>query len=124
MSNEVTDTTWAAYLKGDRSVFARRAVRLLDSGEAKAILRNYEEEPEFRDQVNRYIHDFEAVIRRVLAERDGGPMAVAMLSFDVGKLYVELAQAIERVRANCRPFLPNVLRTRSEERPVGKGWES
>src|SRR3546814_15477217 len=34
MSNEVTDTTWAAYLKGDRSVFARRAVRLLDSGEA------------------------------------------------------------------------------------------
>src|SRR3546814_7146558 len=30
MSNEVTDTAWAAYLKGDRSVFARRAVRLLD----------------------------------------------------------------------------------------------
>ena len=100
MSNEVTDTAWAAYLKGDRSVFARRAVRLLDSGETKAILRHYEEEPEFRDQVNRYVHDFEAVIRRVLAERDGGPMAVAMLSSDVGKLYVALAQAIERLRAD------------------------
>src|SRR3546814_12056999 len=56
--------------------------------------------------MNRYIHDFEAVIRRVLAERDGGPMAVAMLSSDVGKLYVALAQAIERLRANCQPFLP------------------
>src|SRR3546814_1286449 len=50
MSNEVTDTAWAAYLKGDRSVFARRAVRLLDSGEAKTIQRYYEQEPDFRDQ--------------------------------------------------------------------------
>lgn len=98
MSNEVTDIAWAAYLKGDRSVFARRAVRLLDAGEIKAIQRHYEQEPEFREQVNRYIHDFEAVIRRVLAERDGGPMAVAMLSSDVGKLYVALAQSIDRLR--------------------------
>ncbi len=33
LSNEVTDTAWAAYLKGDRGVFTRRAVRLLDAGE-------------------------------------------------------------------------------------------
>ena len=98
LSHEVTDTAWAAYLKGDRSVFARRAVRLLDAGEAKTILRHYEQEPEFHEQVNRYIHDFEAVIRRVLSERDGGPMAVAMLSSDVGKLYVAVAQAIDRLR--------------------------
>lgn len=99
LSHEVTDTAWAAYLKGDRSVFARRAVRLLDAGEAKTVLRQYDQEPEFREQVNRYIHDFEAVIRRVLSERDGGPMAVAMLSSDVGKLYVAMAQAIDRLRA-------------------------
>src|SRR3546814_7112304 len=55
--------------------------------------------PVFRDQVNLYVHDFEAVIRRVISERDGGPMAVAMLSSDVGKLYVALAQAIERLRS-------------------------
>ena len=64
LSNEVTDSAWAAYLKGDRGVFTRRAVRLLDTGEAREILRHYEEEPEFRDQVNRYIHDFEAMLRR------------------------------------------------------------
>jgi hypothetical protein len=33
LSNEVDDTAWTAYLKGDRGVFTRRAVRLLDSGE-------------------------------------------------------------------------------------------
>src|SRR3546814_3664723 len=40
MSNEVTDTTWAAYLKGDRSVFARRAVRLLRSEEHTSELQS------------------------------------------------------------------------------------
>ena len=98
LSNEVADTAWAAYLKGDRGVFTRRAVRLLDSGEAREIQRHYEEEPDFRDQVNRYVHDFEAMLRRVLADRDGHTLAVTLLSSDMGKLYVALAQAIERLR--------------------------
>ncbi|HEX8571371.1 MAG TPA: hypothetical protein VF759_01320 [Allosphingosinicella sp.] len=98
LSNEVTDSAWAAYLKGDRGVFTRRAVRLLDNNDAREIARHYEEEPEFREQVNRYIHDFEAMLRRVLADRDGSPLGVTILSSDMGKLYVALAQAIERIR--------------------------
>ena len=98
LSNEVTDSAWAAYLKGDRGVFTRRAVRLLDSNDAREIARHYEEEPEFREQVNRYIHDFEAMLRRILADRDGSPLGVTILSSDMGKLYVALAQAIERIR--------------------------
>ena len=98
LSNEASDAAWAAYLKGDRGVFTRRAVRLLESGEAREILRHYEEEPDFRDQVNRYIHDFEAMLRRILADRDGTALGVTLLSSDMGKLYVALAQAIERLR--------------------------
>ena len=98
LSNDVADTAWAAYLRGDRGVFTRRAVRLLDTGEAREIQRHYEEEPEFREQVNRYVHDFEAMLRRVLADRDGHALAVTLLSSDMGKLYVALAQAIERLR--------------------------
>jgi KaiC/GvpD/RAD55 family RecA-like ATPase len=98
LSNEVTDSAWAAYLKGDRGVFTRRAVRLLDTTEAREIARHYEEEPEFREQVNRYIHDFESMLRRVLADRDGSVLGVTLLSSDMGKLYVALAQAIERLR--------------------------
>ena len=37
LSNDAGDAAWAAYLKGDRGVFTRRAVRLLDSGEAREI---------------------------------------------------------------------------------------
>ncbi len=99
LSNDVTDSAWGAYLKGDRGVFTRRAVRLLDAGEVREIARHYNEEPEFRDQVNRYVHDFEAMLRNVLATRAGSPLGVTLLSSDMGKLYVALAQAIERLRS-------------------------
>ena len=98
LSNDVTDSAWQAYLKGDRGVFTRRAVRLLESGEAREIAQHYDEEPEFREQVNRYIHDFENMLRRVLADREGDTLSVTLLSSDMGKLYVALAQAIERLR--------------------------
>ncbi|WP_420605323.1 hypothetical protein [Novosphingopyxis sp.] len=98
LSNEVTDTAWAAYLKGDRGVFTRRAVRLLDAGEVRVIAQHYEEDAEFRAQVNRYIHDFESIMRNLMSTRDGNAIGVTLLSSDVGKLYVALAQAIERLR--------------------------
>jgi hypothetical protein len=98
LSNDVTDTAWAAYLKGDRGVFTRRAVKLLDTSEVKIIASNYDEDNEFRDNVNRYIHDFEAMMRVLLSTRDGNAIGVTLLSSDVGKLYVALAQAIDRLR--------------------------
>ncbi len=99
LSNDVTDTAWAAYLRGDRGVFSRRAVRLLDSSEAKEIVRYYQDDMDFREQVNRYIHDYESMLRNVMSTRDGTPLSVALLSSDTGKLYVALAQAIERLRS-------------------------
>ncbi len=97
-SPEVADSAWSAYLKGDRGVFTRRAVRLLDSGEQRDIARLYDDDSAFRDQVNRYIHDFESMLRTILTQRDGSPLGVTLLSSDMGKLYVALAQAIERLR--------------------------
>lgn len=97
-SAEVSDSAWSAYLKGDRGIFTRRAVRLLDSGETREISRLYEADMAFREQVNRYIHDFEAMLRAILVQRDGSPLGVTLLSSDMGKLYVALAQAIERLR--------------------------
>lgn len=98
LSTDVSDTAWAAYLKGDRGVFTRRAVRLVDGMQTREIAALYDADPDFRDQVNRYIHDFEAMLRQILGLRDGSPMGVTLLSSDMGKLYVVLAQAIERLR--------------------------
>ena len=95
---EVSDASWTAYLKGDRGAFSRRAVKLLDAGDLRAIQSAYESDETVRAQVNRYIHDFEAMLRGVLAQRDSAPIGVTLLSSDMGKLYVALAQAIERLR--------------------------
>ena len=98
LETDVTDTAWASYLKGDRGIFTRRAVRLLEANEAKAVMQVYENDTGFRDHVSRYIHDFEAMLRQLLSTRDGHALGVTLLSSDMGKLYVALAQAIERLR--------------------------
>jgi ABC-type transporter Mla subunit MlaD len=98
MSAEVTEQSWSAYLGGDRSIFTRRASRLVEQAEVKRVARLFEEEPEFRDGVRQYIADFETMLRRVMQDRQGNSLSVALLSSDVGRLYVALAQATERLR--------------------------
>ncbi len=98
LSDEIDDKAWGAYLKGNRGVFTRRAVRLIDGSETRAIRAHYDSDLEFERSVNRYVHDFEAMLRRVLAEREGGIIAVTLMSSDMGKLYAALAQAVERRR--------------------------
>ncbi|MEM9311845.1 MAG: ATPase [Pseudomonadota bacterium] len=98
LSSEVPDTAWHAYLKGDRGIFTRRAVRLVESGDARAIADLYQNDDDFQATVNRYIHDFEAMLRSMLSTRDGNALSVTILGSDMGKLYVALAQSIERFR--------------------------
>lgn len=95
---DVADQSWESYLKGDRSIFARRAFRLLSNSDARTIRKSYDDADDFRALVNRYIHDFEAMLRAVIDRRDGQQLAVTLLSSDIGKSYVALAQAIERLR--------------------------
>ena len=98
LGNDVSDIAWSAYLKGDRGIFTRRAVTLLQAGESKAVMQAYENDPDLQAHINRYIHDFEAMLRQVLSTRDGDALGVTLLSSDMGKLYVALTQAIERLR--------------------------
>jgi biotin operon repressor len=98
LADEIDDKAWDSYLKGNRGVFTSRAARLMGGSETRAIRAHYETDLEFQRSANRYVADFEAMLRRVLAERDGGMMAVTLLSSDMGKLYAALAQAIEKRR--------------------------
>ena len=95
LSDEVDEKAWDSYLKGNRGVFTRRAVRLLDGGETRAIRAHYETDLEFQ-QVGEPLRprlrgDASPRGRR----RDGGMIAVTLMSSDMGKLYAALAQAVE-----------------------------
>ena len=98
MEDDFDERAWNAYLKGNRGVFTSRAVRLIGGGESRAIRAHYESDVEFQRSVNRYVADFESMLRRVLAERDGGMFAVTLMSSDMGKLYAALAQAVDKLR--------------------------
>jgi len=98
MEDDFDEKAWNAYLKGNRGVFTSRAVRLMGTSESRAIRSHYESDVEFQRSVNRYVGDFESMLRRVLAERDGGMIAVTLMSSDMGKLYAALAQAVDKLR--------------------------
>ena len=98
LSTDVSDSSWNAYLRGDKGIFTRRAVRLLSARDAKEIAALYQSDSEFREHVARYISDFEFMLRTVLSTREGNALGVTILSSDMGKLYVALAQATERLR--------------------------
>jgi hypothetical protein len=98
MADEFDEKAWNSYLKGNRGVFTSRAVRLIGGSETRAIRAHYESDVEFQRSVNRYVGDFESMLRRVLAEREGGMIAVTLMSSDMGKLYGALAQAIDKLR--------------------------
>jgi hypothetical protein len=100
LSHDISQGEWTAYLKGDQGIFARRAVRMLDRTDTRAIHALYRDETDFAEHVNRYVHDFETLLRAVLDTADGSALAVTMLSSDIGKLYVALAQAMDRLKAN------------------------
>jgi hypothetical protein len=96
LSDEIDDKAWDSYIKGNRGVFTRRAVRLIGGSETRALKTHFDSDLEFQRSVNRYIADFEAMLRRVLAERDGGTIAVTLMSSDMGKLYAALTQIDRR----------------------------
>ena len=99
MADEFDEKAWNSYLKGNRGVFTSRAVRLIGGSETRAIRAHYESDVEFQRSVNRYVGDFESMLRRVLAERDGGMIAVTLMSSDMGKLYAALADATKKARS-------------------------
>lgn len=98
LASEVSEADWHAYLKGDRGIFTRKVVKILSNSQAKDIAAIYHNDDDFRANASRYIHEFESMLRSVLASPNGNTISVTLLSSDVGKLYVALAQAIERIR--------------------------
>jgi hypothetical protein len=98
LSQDISQREWSSYLSGDKSLFSRRAVRLLSGSDMKQVHARYDIDAQFREHVNRYVEEFEEMLADVLEARRGHSLAIALLSSDLGKLYVALAQAIERLR--------------------------
>lgn len=91
---DLTDADWRAYLAGDRSLFNRRVSRAIGAATRRELAQQVAREPEFRDAAVGFVVDFEKLIAQALGQDEAEPLALALVSSDLGKLYVALKQAL------------------------------
>jgi hypothetical protein len=94
---DVPDADWQSWLRGDRSALPAIIRPLLDDEQQRRISRHVAHDPAFRVETTRFLDQFERLIARLLGDRDGDALAATMLSADIGKLYIRLADAAGRM---------------------------
>lgn len=85
------------YRNGERNVFARRLASILGADHVRIIARKYHEDREFRETVDRYIHQFEALLEQTARSDRENVLVETYLTSQTGKVYVTLASAIGRL---------------------------
>lgn len=93
----VDDKTWKEFHSGDRGAFLRKVLRHLDRHQIGAIRGRYEEDREFRDYVDRYLTEYEALLNRVRSSDRADVLTAVFSSAEVGKLYLVLARSLGRL---------------------------
>jgi hypothetical protein len=97
LSVDVDTADWNAYLNGDRGVFSRAIASRIDRETARQMARLFQHDGEFQAENVRFCDMFEDLITRLLGDGDGATLASMMLSSDLGKLYVAMAEAAGRL---------------------------
>lgn len=94
LGKPMSDADWAQWRRGERSMFNRRAISLLDKRDAKALKEMVANDHEFADAARQFTADFEALIARLSPSPDS-PVASALLSSDPGRLAAALIEILE-----------------------------
>ena len=96
IDHEAAADLWERYKRGERGMFSRRLYTAPGQKAFDEIRRKYRSDPEFRQTVEQYIHEFERLLDDV-ARSDRGPSVVRnYLTSDTGKVYTMLAHAAGR----------------------------
>jgi len=85
------------YRNGERNVFARRLVSVLGREQTERIGRKYREDTEFKETVDRYVEQFEALMEETSGRDRENVLAETYLTSQTGKVYVMLASSIGRL---------------------------
>ncbi len=87
---------WERYKRGDRNLFSRRLYTPQGQKAFEEIRRKYRADPEFRQTVEQYIHEFERLLEEVSRGERGPAVVRNYLTSDTGKVYTMLAHAAGR----------------------------
>lgn len=96
LDEDIPDSAWRAFHRGDLSAFTRRLAARRDSLPLEEISGRYGRDEEFRGHVDRYVHQFERVIADALRHESGDLMSTGLITSDIGKVYMLLCTALDR----------------------------
>ena len=85
------------YRNGERNVFARRLVNILDRDQTQRIGQKHREDGEFRETVDLYVQQFETLMEHTARSDRENVLVETHLASPTGKVYVALASAIGRL---------------------------
>ncbi|MGB7431621.1 MAG: kinesin, partial [Ahrensia sp.] len=88
---------WSRYRNGERGAFTRRLYTLEGQRTFDEIASKYQQQRSFRDAVNRYMNDFEELLRDASKNDPTDEMVQAYLTSETGKVYTMLAHAAGRL---------------------------
>ncbi len=97
IDHETSVELWERYQRGERNVFTRRLYTLQGQQTFDEIRDKYLREPEFHAAVDRYVEDFERLLRDVSVNDRDSMMTQTYLTSDTGKVYTMLAHAAGRL---------------------------
>jgi hypothetical protein len=97
IDHEATAALWERYQRGERGIGSSQRLYTAQGQKAFEEIRNkYRGDPEFRQTVEHYIHEFERLLGEVSRGERGPAVARNYLTSDTGKVYTMLAHAAGR----------------------------
>lgn len=85
------------YRNGERNVFARRLAGALGPEHMQMIAQKHQSDREFRDTVDRYVNQFEALLELTARNDRDNVLVETYLSSQTGRVYMTLASATGRL---------------------------
>ena len=96
IDHEATAELWERYQRGERGLGGRKLYTAQGQRAFEEIRNKYRSDPEFRQTVEHYIHEFERLLDDVSRGDRGPTVARNYLTSDTGKVYTMLAHAAGR----------------------------
>jgi hypothetical protein len=96
IDHEAAAEMWERYRRGERGMFSKRLYTVQGQKAFEEIRNKYRSDPEFRQTVEHYIHEFERLLDDVSRGDRGAAVARNYLTSDTGKVYTMLAHAAGR----------------------------
>ena len=98
IEDDIPEEVWRNYRKGDKGIFARRLLRKKTNFSIPEIETHYATDERFRNQVTRYLSQFESLLTQASDCDPEQVLSATFLTADVGKLYLLLSRSLGRTQ--------------------------